>query len=412
MTSSEISRSYDRISIKGSVTSYHIRGLCASLFDAIEKRGFQCITLDFSSCDKIMEAMMLPIMPIIANYRREGVRFECILPQEKSLERLFINTNWAHHINPSKYPQTSYTGGHVPALNYTNIDESIVIFSRVMDMILGQLKVERTVLQAVEWALWEIMDNVSNHAESPVGGFVQATTYRVANRIEFVVADSGMGIPESIGIPEHKVALQEAISEGVTRDKEMNAGNGLYGSYQVASLSGGVFEIHSLNGFLSHRPNGEFVIRQERVPYNGTSVLCGIKFSESGILNKALRFKGKPHNPPYDHIEHRFENDAGQLVFNVKEEAKLDLGSRQGGQRIRIMIENLLQEKRPIILDFHGISIISSSFADEVFGRLFVEMGARAFMELIKMRNVDMTVNGLIDRAIVQRTKLGNGDTS
>lgn len=412
MSSSQISRSYDRIFVKGSVTSYHIRGLCAKLYDAIEKRGFQSIVLDFSVCDKIMEAMMLPIMPLIANYRRKGINFECILPQDESLGRLFVNTNWAHHISPDEHPQTSYTGGHVPALNYTNIDESIVIFSRVMDMILGQLKVERTVLQAVEWALWEIMDNVSNHAESPVGGFVQATTYKAMNRIEFVVADSGVGIPESIGISKHKVALQEAIGEGVTRDKERNAGNGLYGSYQVASLSGGVFEIHSLNGFLSHRPKGEFVIRQVPIPYNGTSVLCGIGFGDSGILNKALRFKGKPHTPSYDHIEHRFENDAGQLVFNVKEEAKLDLGSRQGGQRIRRMIENLLHEQRPIILEFHGISVISSSFADEVFGRLFVELGPRTFMELIKMRNVDMTVNGLIDRAIVQRTKLGNGDSS
>jgi len=359
-----------------------------------------------------MEEMMLPIMPLIADYRRKGISFECILPQDESLGRLFINTNWAHHISPGEYSQTSYTGGHVPALSYTNIDESIDIFSRVMDMILSQLDVERTVLQAVEWALWEIMDNVSNHAESPVGGFVQATTYKAKNRIEFVVADSGIGIPESIGISKHEVALQEAIGEGVTRDKEMNAGNGLYGSYQVASLSGGKFEIHSLNGFLSHRPHGNLVIRQERIPYSGTSVLCGIGLGESGILNKALRFKGKPHNPPYDHIEHRFENEAGQLVFNVKEEAKLDLGSRQGGQRIRRMIENLLQEKRPIILDFDGISVISSSFADEVFGRLFVELGPRAFMELIKMRNVDMTVNGLIDRAIVQRTKLGNGDTN
>ena len=40
-----------------------------------------------------------------------------------------------------------------------------------------------------------------------------------------------------------------------------------------------------------------------------------------------------------------------------------------------------------------------------------VEMGPRAFMSRIKMRNVDPTVEGLIDRAIMQRTRLGNGDT-
>ena len=33
-------------------------------------------------------------------------------------------------------------------------------------------------MKAVEWALWEIMDNVVNHSQSPVGGFVQATAYK------------------------------------------------------------------------------------------------------------------------------------------------------------------------------------------------------------------------------------------
>ena len=74
------------------------------------------------------------------------------------------------------------------------------------------------------------------------------------------------------------------------------------------------------------------------------------------------------------------------------------------------MIENLLREHRPVLIDFDGVGVISSSFADKVFGRLFVEMGLRAFMTRIQMHNVDPTVEGLIDRAIMQRTRLGNGD--
>lgn len=65
----------------------------------------------------------------------------------------------------------------------------------------------------------------------------------------------------------------------------------------------------------------------------------------------------------------------------------------------------------PVLLDFNGVGVISSSFADEVFGRLFVKMGPRAFMTRIDVRNVDPTVGGLIDQAIVQRTRIGNGDT-
>lgn len=413
-----IERLGNRICVKGDVASFHLRHLCARLHDAVEKRGFQDIVLDFSVCDRITEAVMLPAMPLIAGYRKRGVGFECLLPQGEKLKRLFLNANWAHHISSDKYPQAAHEGGHVPALRFgggetgdDGTEEATVILNRVMDMVLGQLAVERAALKAVEWSLWEIMDNVANHAESPVGGFVQATAYRNMDRVEFVVADAGIGIPRSMGVRDHAAALRNAIDEGVTRDAEKNAGNGLYGSYRVASLSGGIFEIHSLRGLLLCKPpESEIVNNSESVPYGGTSVRCGIGLGEGKLLDKALQFKGEPHDPPYDHIERRFEDDAGHLVFNVKKEARRDLGSREGGRRIRGIIGNLLRERRPVVLDFDGVSVISSSFADEVFGRLFVEMGPRAFMKQILMRNVDVTVEGLIDRAIMQRTKLGNGD--
>ena len=66
-------------------------------------------------------------------------------------------------------------------------------------------------------------------------------------------------------------------------------------------------------------------------------------------------------------------------------------------------------ELRSRVRDAEGAGVISSSFADEVFGRLFLGMGPRAFMTRIEMRNVDSTFEGLIDRAIVQRIRLGNG---
>lgn len=369
--------------------------------------------LDFSMCAGVAEAVMLPLMPIIVDYPKKGVDFQLVEPQDDNLQRLFSNTNWAHYIDPDKYDRTPHEGGHVPVLRFGDDGASAIdeILAKVMNLILGQLETDRTTLKAVEWSLGEIMDNVVNHFQSPVGGFVQATAYKNSNRVEFVVADAGIGIPRSMNISNHAEAIRQAINEGVTRDKSQNAGNGLYGSYRVATLSGGRFEINSLKGSLFCRENdGEIVNRSNSVPYCGTSVLCGINVSDPELLGKALRFKGRSHDPPYDYIERKFENEEGELIFNVKDEAQRDTGSRQGGKRIRGMIENLLREHRPVILDFDGVGVVSSSFADEVFGRLFVEMGPRAFMTQIKMRNVDPTVEGLIDRAIMQRTRLGNGD--
>lgn len=110
-----------------------------------------------------------------------------------------------------------------------------------------------------------------------------------------------------------------------------------------------------------------------------------------------------------DGVERASEND-GAPVFDMNGMARPAFGSRRGGKRVRAMIENLLGENRSVTLDFKGVAVFTSGFADEVFGRLFVEMGPTAFMTRVKMLNAGPTVEGLIDRAIEQRTRLGNGN--
>ena len=106
----------------------------------------------------------------------------------------------------------------------------------------------------------------------------------------------------------------------------------------------------------------------------------------------------------------RASENHGAPVFDMNGMARPAFGSRRGGKRVRAMIENLLGENRSVTLDFKGVAVFSSGFADEVFGRLFVSMGPCAFMARIRMRNVAPTVGGLIDGAIAQRTELDNGE--
>ena len=143
---------------------------------------------------------MLPLMPIIADYRKKKVSFQLIEPQNDILQRLFFNTNWAHYINPDKYDRTPHEGGHVPALRFGDDGTSATdeILNRVMNLILGQLETDRATLKAVEWSLGEIMDNVVNHSQSSVGGFVQATAYKGSNRSSLLLP--GIGIPRSMNI--------------------------------------------------------------------------------------------------------------------------------------------------------------------------------------------------------------------
>jgi hypothetical protein len=63
-----------------------------------------------------------------------------------------------------------------------------------------------------------------------------------------------------------------------------------------------------------------------------------------------------------------------------------------------------------VSIDFEGVPLLSSSFADEAFGKLFFSIGPMKFMQRIKLVNLTGVAEGLINKAIAQRMKAGVSD--
>jgi len=51
----------------------------------------------------------------------------------------------------------------------------------------------------------------------------------------------------------------------------------------------------------------------------------------------------------------------------------------------------------------HLLQVISSSFADEYMGKLFLELGPLHFSASIRNKNMELLVKQLLDKAIMQR---------
>lgn len=58
---------------------------------------------------------------------------------------------------------------------------------------------------------------------------------------------------------------------------------------------------------------------------------------------------------------------------------------------------------KPLLLDWTGVLLVSSSFADELVGKLFASLGPLAFSARVRKVGMDATVRGLVDKAIMQR---------
>ncbi len=402
-----IESSGNEISISGEVPKEDFRILASRLYVLTERQGYTDIRLDFSDCSFAPSSFMLPTVAICHKRQSEGVDIDLIPPDDPKLQKLFNNTNWAHYIDPRRHDESHYEGvENVPAIKYKTHDGQHAAVDRAIDAILSSLSAfDRNKLKALEWALNEVTDNVLNHAQTQHGGFLQVSLYPETYHVEFIVADAGISIPNSLEIKNHERALEEAIREGVTRDKETNAGNGLFGSYSIAVRSGGEFRLHSGLANLIASKDGRVSLSPSRQYYPGTVVVVRVDCSKEGLLDEALRFRGAPHDPPYDYVERRYESDVdGEMTINLRDETP-SFGSREAGKSVKVKITNLLQMNPNAVLriDFKDVPIISSSFADEVFGRIFTELGPVGFMKLIHLENVDKTVQNLIDRAITQR---------
>ncbi|MDH5785916.1 MAG: STAS-like domain-containing protein [Chromatiales bacterium] len=412
--SANITRSSNKISVVGDLDDFHV--FLSSIHAATEKAGYSDVVIDLSQCTSAFQNSMLSVCAQILAYRKAGIDFSLIPPEKKQLNNLFVNTGWAYFIDPRRFERSTFRGySRVPATQYRTPDEQQSAVNRIVNVILGAIPdMHRSDFAAFEWSINEITDNVLVHSNSSVGGLVQVSTFeKFKKQVQFVVADAGDGIPKTLkqGYPEIRSdteALDMAIREEVTRDKRVGQGNGLFGSYEICSKSKGMFSVHSGHARLEYSDRKGLSISNQTIPYAGTLVVATIDFSQPKLLEEALKFGGKKHRP-LDFVELRYEIPSGENVHFVMSEESGSFGSRVAGKPIRNKLSNLLRmiDGNKIVIDMKDIPLVSSSFADEVFGKLFLEAGPIDFVQKFEVVNVMDTVQSLINKAVTQRMAAG-----
>lgn len=111
--------------------------------------------------------------------------------------------------------------------------------------------IDDTIIAVLDWSIAEIIDNVANHSMSNMDAFVVAQHFPNKRRLDFIVIDGGIGIPNRLTSREiyshlSKVdALEMAVEKDVTVDPETNRGAGLYYTKRIIEENGGILRINS-----------------------------------------------------------------------------------------------------------------------------------------------------------------------
>lgn len=79
------------------------------------------------------------------------------------------------------------------------------------------------------------------------------------------------------------------------------------------------------------------------------------------------------------------------------------IGTRDVGALIRDKVEQALAANHRISFDFAGVQIISSGFADELFGKLYRQMGRKRFLLGVRISGFESETQKELITLIVQK---------
>ena len=263
-------------------------------------------------------------------------------------------------------------------------------------------------IEGLEWSLNEVMDNVIQHSLSSKG-YVMGVYHKSTDYVLFDIYDNGQGIFNSLKDSEYHPrnaidAISIAIQEGKTRDKKIGQGNGLWGLYNIVKENKGKLCITSSGSSIMLKSDGN-VFKFDNLPllnpkYGTTSVDFSFNCKEDISISNALG--------GYTPIDIQFENSISEdnwIEFILSNEST-GYGTRVAGERLRNKVFNALNRldsPQRIRINFDGISIISSSFADEFIGKLLQLLGFYRFNQMVRIINANPTVEVILNRSISQR---------
>jgi anti-sigma regulatory factor (Ser/Thr protein kinase) len=382
--------------------------------------GRRDIVLDFRTTSLAYADAILSIVCLLDHRRARGDRFRLLLPEATHLRHLFLNANWAHHMDPEQPRLDMEDQRHLAARRYTTHPEQQKAVSSLLGIALQSMDLHRDVIRALDWSVNEVTDNVLNHAQALAGGLVQVSTFREQHKIQLVVADAGRGVPTAMRdrfptIGSDRDAVTGAVKAGVTSIPEAGQGNGLWGTLEIAKCAKGTFKITSgkgqLNAYVDPRTGRYRERGRDVADFPGTVVLLEMSTVVDFDFDQALHLMSAVPEPSLDVVDLEHVTEGGELLVLVAEEG-IGYGTRQAGQALRQKCLNLLNAApdRRLVVDWGGVQLVTSSFADEAVGKLVAELGPTVFASRITLTGTHPAVRSLIDRAVIQRLTQPEGE--
>jgi ABC-type transporter Mla MlaB component len=384
------------------------RRLHDALYSCVEQDGVTDVELDLSRLTKVFPNGALPLLVLLDRYRLQG-KVKIRISGADS-HKYLVGYDYLAYLD-SEYFSTARMQPQAVHPFETDTELNLLINKKI-DQVLSQAKFAPGVMTAFEWFLNEIAGNVLVHSQSN-RGWLQVVVHPKARHIAVAVADGGIGVPSSIRTApslegrfasnaSDSALIEVALRDGVTSKPDFGQGKGLTGTMAIVQANkGGRLAITSQRGRVFFSRFEGLKLTSHDPPFRGTLIDIQLDFSEPIEIEKALW----GHSPvAFTELVYGKDAPVGIMRLMMKDQAS-SFGNRITAARIRLKIENLLNEAPTDALEinFDGVSMLASSFSDEVFGKLVVNLGIVGFSRRIKLFNLNPFCQGIIDDVVQAR---------
>ena len=236
----------------------------ADITDKTKGLWFNSIELDFSSCSFFEANMAAPLYAVIARLRDElnDVSIENV-PSEVS--RILRKNKFLSMFNQPDLTDTNQTTLPFKIFKLSAGDQ----FNDYLDTYMkgrGIPTMSKALTKRFRQSLFEIFLNATIHSASDSGIFVCGQFYPQKHRVDFTIADAGVGIRENVrkytGMQKLNSckAIEWAMTEGnTTKTGSLPGGLGLKLIKDFIQMNKGKIQIISRFGYYEFSANGEHI---------------------------------------------------------------------------------------------------------------------------------------------------------
>ena len=365
-------------------------------------RGFEEFELDFGSVNAAYPNVCVPIAGLLDHYRSVDIDFSYTGAKDFLASTAILQPLAVSDCQPELAKRPLNT-----VWKYSTAEDVSLLVNAFLQEVSRSAVCESGVIEGLEWCINEVLDNVLQHADVECG-YVMGQIHPTTRHIALCIFDSGRGIFNSLKASRHAPrtpldAITLSMQEGVTRDNNVGQGNGMWGLHNIVRANSGSLGISTGKAMyrISHA-NDEPSI-SEKIPFvshdkHCTTVDFQIDFERPIAVAQALG----GYEPVNFRVED-LEDNAGNIIYPLANRST-GTGTRMSGIAIRNELLNLSrQSSNVIILDFSDVAVVSSSFADELIGKLVADVGFISFTQRFRLRNMNDFVEAITNRAVAQR---------